>query len=398
MQRTMKAFLAIAATSAFAGSAAAQEDIRIAVIYGKTGPFEAYAKQTEAGFMMGLEYATGGKMAIGGRKIKVSFKDDQLKPDIAKSLLEQAYGDDKAHIAVGPTSSGAALAMLPVAAEYKRVLLVEPAVADNITGDKWNRYVFRTARNSTQDAIANALALCGPDTSIATLAQDYAFGKDGVAAFDEALKKAKCGATIVHKEFAPVNATDFTAPAQRMFDALKGKKGRKFIAIYWAGPNPLAKIADLKPERFGIALAPGGNILPVMKTYKPYPGMEGGIYYYYAFPKNKVNDWFVAEHRKRFNGAPPDFFTAGGMSAAMAVVTAIQKAGGTDSEKLIAAMEGMSFETPKGTMTFRKEDHQAMQAMYHVRVKKNWANDLDMLALVREIPAKDIQVPIRNKR
>ena len=398
MQRMMKGILTIAAVAAFAGTAAAQEDIRIAVIYGKTGPFEAYAKQTEAGFMMGLEYATGGKMAIGGRKIKVTFKDDQLKPDIAKSLLEQAYGDEKAHIAVGPTSSGAALAMLPVAAEYKRVLLVEPAVADNITGDKWNRYVFRTGRNSTQDAIANALALCGPDTSIATLAQDYAFGKDGVAAFDEALKKANCGATIVHKEFAPVQATDFTAPAQRMFDALKDKKGRKFIAIYWAGPNPLAKIADLKPDRFGISLAPGGNILPVMKTYKPYPGMEGGIYYYYAFPKNKVNDWLVAEHKKRFNGAPPDFFTAGGMSAAMAVVAAIQKAGGTDTEKLIAAMEGLEFETPKGPMTFRKEDHQAMQTMYHFRVKKDWANDLDMLDLVREIPAKDIQVPIRNKR
>ena len=398
MQRKMKASLAIAAVAAFAGTAAAQEDIRISVIYGKTGPFEAYAKQTEAGFMMGLEYATGGKMEIGGRKIKVTFKDDQLKPDIAKSLLEQAYGDEKAHIAVGPTSSGAALAMLPVAAEYKRVLLVEPAVADNITGDKWNRYVFRTARNSTQDAISNALALCGPDTSIATLAQDYAFGKDGVAAFEEALQKANCGATIVHKEFAPQNATDFTASAQRMFDALKDKKGRKFIAIYWAGPNPLAKIADLKPDRFGISLAPGGNILPVMKSYKPYPGMEGGIYYYYAFPKNKVNDWFVAEHRKRFNNAPPDFFTAGGMSAAMAVATAIQKAGGTDTEKLIAAMEGMEFETPKGTMTFRKEDHQAMQAMYHFRVKKDWANDFDMLDLVREIPAKDIHVPIRNKR
>jgi branched-chain amino acid transport system substrate-binding protein len=398
MQRIVKASLAFAALAAISTPATAQEDIRIAVIYGKTGPFEAYAKQTEAGFMMGLEYATQGKMELLGRKIKVSFKDDQLKPDIAKSLLEKAYGDEKAHIAVGPTSSGAALAMLPVAEEYKRILLVEPAVADNITGDKWNRYVFRTGRNSTQDAIANALALCGPDTSIATLAQDYAFGKEGVAAFEEALKKANCGAAIVHKEFAPQNATDFTAPAQRMFDALKGKKGRKFIAIYWAGPNPLGKIADLKPERYGISLAPGGNILPVMKTYKPYPGMEGGIYYYYAFPKNPVNDWLVAEHKKRFNGAPPDFFTAGGMSAALAVVAAIKKAGSTDTEKLIAAMEGLSFETPKGPMTFRKEDHQAMQTMYHFRVKKDWKDDFDMLDLVKEIPAKNIHVPIRNKR
>jgi branched-chain amino acid transport system substrate-binding protein len=380
------------------GAANAQEDIRIAVIYGKTGPFEAYAKQTEAGFMMGLEYATKGALAVGGRKFKVSFLDDQLKPDLAKNLLEKAYGDDKAHIAVGPTSSGAALAMLPVAEEYKRILLVEPAVADSITGDKWNRYVFRTGRNSTQDAIANALALCGKDVSIATLAQDYAFGKDGIAAFREALKAANCGAAIVHEEYAPQNATDFTAPAQRMFDALKAKSGRKFIAIYWAGPNPLGKIADLKPERFGIEMAPGGNILPVMKTYKPYPGVEGAIYYYYGFPKNPVNDWLVSEHRKRFNNTPPDFFTAGGMSAAMAVVAAVTKAGGTDTEKLIAAMEGLEFETPKGKMTFRKEDHQAMQAMYHFKVKKDWKDEFDMLELVREIPAADIRVPIRNKR
>ena len=94
--------------------------------------------------MMGLEYLTGGKMEIDGRKLKVIVKDDQLKPDLAKAALAEAYGDDKVAIAVGTTSSGAALAMLPVAEEYKKVLIVEPAVADSITGDKWNRYVFRT--------------------------------------------------------------------------------------------------------------------------------------------------------------------------------------------------------------------------------------------------------------
>jgi branched-chain amino acid transport system substrate-binding protein len=55
-----------------------------------------------------------------------------------------------------------ALAMLPVAEEYKKILLVEPAVADSITGDKWNKYIFRTGRNSSQDAISNAVALDKP--------------------------------------------------------------------------------------------------------------------------------------------------------------------------------------------------------------------------------------------
>jgi branched-chain amino acid transport system substrate-binding protein len=110
-----------------------------------------------------------------------------------------------------------------------------------------------------------------------------------------------------------------------------------------------------------------------------------------------MNDWLVAEHQKRFN-APPDFFTAGGMSAAAAVVAAIKKAGGTDTEKLIAAMEGMEFDTPKGKMVFRKEDHQAMQPMFHFKVKSGGKDENDLLDLVREIPIAELPVPVRNKR
>jgi branched-chain amino acid transport system substrate-binding protein len=110
-----------------------------------------------------------------------------------------------------------------------------------------------------------------------------------------------------------------------------------------------------------------------------------------------MNDWLVAEHTKRYK-APPDFFTAGGFAAASAVVTAISKAKSTDTEKLISAMEGMEFDTPKGKMNFRKEDHQAMQAMYHFRIKKDQKSEWDLLELVREIPASEMPVPIKNKR
>jgi branched-chain amino acid transport system substrate-binding protein len=388
--------LLIAATLAGATGLAIAQDIKIAHVYDKTGPLEAYAKQTQTGLMLGLEYATGGSMSVLGRKIVIIEKDSQLKPDLAKSQLAAAYGDDKVDFAIGPTGSGSALAMLPVAEEYKKILLVEPAVADSITGDKWNRYIFRTGRNSSQDAIAGAVTLPA-NAQIAMLAQDYAFGRDGVKAFKEALAAVGSKATIVHEEYVPQATTDFTAPAQRMFDVLKDKPGTRIIAIIWAGANPVTKIADLKPERFNIQLAPGGNLLPVMKTWKDLAGVEGAIYYYYGFPKNKVNDWLVAEHKKRFAGALPDFFTAGGMAAGIAAVEAIKKAGGTDTEKLIAAMEGMNFETPKGTMTFRKEDHQALQAMYQFRIKKTQKDEWDLLDLVREIPAKEIPLPIRNK-
>ena len=372
---------------------AQSKDLKIAHIYSKTGPLEAYGKQTQVGLMMGLDYATGGTMQVGGRKLVVIEKDDQGKPDLGKNLLAAAYGDDKVDLAVGPTASPVALAMLPVAEEYKKILLVEPAVADSITGDKWNKYIFRTGRNSSQDAISNAVALDKAGYSIATLAQDSAFGRDGVKAFRESIKTAK----LVHEEYLPPATTDFTAGAQHLIDKLKSQPGRKIIFIIWAGGNPF-KIADMDLKRYGIEIATGGNILPAMVAYKQFPGMEGAAYYYFGMPKNTVNDAMVARHYTQFK-SPPDFFTAGGFASAMALVTALKKTNGnTDANALITAMEGMSFDTPKGKMTFRKEDHQAMQDMFHFRIKNDPAFAWGVPELVRVIPAEELQIPIRNKR
>ncbi|WP_184239563.1 substrate-binding domain-containing protein [Massilia timonae] len=399
MQHLIKP-LALSLALAFAagaapGALAQGKEFKVALIAGKTGIMESYARETEAGFMLGLEYLTGGTMTINGRKIKVIVKDDQSKPDLGRTLLAEAYGDDRVDIAVGTTSSGSALAMLPVAKEYKKVLIIEPAVADAITGDKWNKYIFRTARSSMQDALAAASTLKGG--SVGFLTQDYAFGRDAIKAGKEALAATGSKARVIHEEYAPLATTDFTASSQRLFDALKDKPQPRILQIVWAGPNPMNKIADLKPERHGIVLSPGGNILPVMKTWKNFAGTEGTIYYYYGFPKNKMNDWFVAEHLKRFK-APPDMFTAGGMAAAGAVVAALTKVPDGNGDKMVAAMEGMSFETPKGTMTFRKEDHQAIQPMYHFRIKKDQKNEWDLLELVREIPASELPLPVKNKR
>ena len=395
MQR--RSLIALASFAVLTGAPAfAAGDIKIAHVYSKTGPLEAYGKQTQTGLMMGLQYATGGTMQVNGRKITVIERDDQGKPDLGKSLLAAAYADDKVDLAVGPTSSGVALAMLPVAEEYKKILLVEPAVADAITGDKWNKYIFRTGRNSSQDAISNAVAMDKDGVSVATLAQDYAFGRDGVKAFKDALKKAR----IVHEEYLPQNTTDFTAGIQRLIDALKDKPGRKVIEVIWAGATPpfnALAAADLK-KRYGIEVFTGGNILPAMASYKNFPGMEGATYYYFGIPKNPVNEALVAAHYREFK-TPPDFFTAGGFSAAMAIVTALKATGGdTATNKLIKTMEGMSFDTPKGKMTFRKDDHQAMQSMYHFRINADPAFTWGVPELVKEIKPEEMLVPIRNKR
>ena len=389
-------FLAMALVSP--GSAQAQGPIKIGLVQGISGPFEVYAKQVVTGFKLGLEYATGGKLELGGRKIELLVEDDQLKPDVAKRLVTKLYADDKVDLVVATTSSAAALAVLPVAAEFKKVLIVEPAVADSITGEHWNRYIFRTGRNSGQDAIANALAVAKPGVSIATIAQDYAFGKDGVAAYKAAVEKL--GAKVVHEEYAPIQATDFTAPIQKIIGALKDKQGPKYVFVIWAGKGgPYPQLVANRLDKYGITLSASGNLLDVMKGMKAMnlDGSVGGTYYYYELPKNPVNDWLVKEHQARFK-EPPDFFTCGGFAAAMAAVTAIQKAGGTDAEKLIAAMEGMEFATPKGKMIFRKDDHQALQTMYSIKLLAKPDVAWLVPTLLKELSPQETAPPILNKR
>ena len=287
--------------------------------------------------------------------------------------------------------------MLPVAEEYERILLVEPAVADGLTGPDSNRYVFKTSRNSSMDMQAQALAL-DPDENlyVATLAQDYAFGRDGVEAFKSALEGT--GANLVAEEYVPQQTTDFTATIERLFNALKDQPGRKVIMIYVAGIDAMTPLASADPGRFDIELSTGGNILPALAAYKQVPGMEGAIYYYYEAPDNAVNDWLVEEHMARF-GTPPDFFTAGGMASAMAIVKALETAPDWDTETLIETMEGMSFDTPKGEMTFRPEDHQALQAMYHFKIKVEDGVDWAIPELVRVIEADEMDIPIgRNNQ
>ena len=398
MRKLFAALAAASALLAFQPASAQDGPAKIALIHGLSGsPLEAYSKQTHTGFEMGLEYATKGTMEIKGRKLEIVKKDSQFKPDVARALLAEAYADEDVILAVGDTSSGVAMAMLPVAAENEKILLVEPAVADGLTGKDSNRYVFKTSRNSSMDMQAQALAL-KPDANlyVATLAQDYAFGRDGVAAFKKALEGT--GAHLVHEEYVPQQTTDFTAPVERLFNALKDQPGRKVIVIYVAGIDGMTPLVTADPARYGIELSTGGNILPAMAAYKKVPGMEGAIYYYYEAPKNPVNDWLVAEHQKRFN-TPPDFFTAGGFAAAMAIATALEKAEEWDTETLIETMEGMSFETPKGPMTFRPEDHQALQSMYHFKIKVDDSVAWAIPELVREIKPDEMKIPVgRNNQ
>lgn len=364
--------------------------IKIGVLASLTGALESYGKQTQRGFDLGIEYATGGTMEVNGKKIEVVYEDTETKPEVAVQKATKLLEDDQVDFLVGSSSSGDTLAVLPLAEEYEKIMVVEPAVADSITGSEFNEYIFRTGRNSSQDAYAAAAAIASKGVKIATFAPDYSFGWDGVNAFKTAAEKL--GADIVLEEYADPAATDFTSNLQKVLDAKPD-----YLFVVWAGANsPWNQIADLKIQEKGIKISTGAPDIIALQFMNPLVGMEGFSVYYHTLPQNDVNKWLVEEHQKRFNEVP-DLFTPGGMSAAIAIMEALKKSeGDADANKLIGIMEGMSFETPKGTMTFREEDHQALQSMYSIRLEQQDGVDYPVPVLIRELSPEETAPPVMN--
>lgn len=364
--------------------------IKIGVLASLTGALESYGKQTQRGFDLGIEYATGGTMEVNGKKIEIVYEDTETKPEVAVQKATKLLEDDQVDFLVGSSSSGDTLAVLPLAEEYEKIMVVEPAVADSITGSEFNEYIFRTGRNSSQDAYAAAAAIAGKGVKIATFAPDYSFGWDGVNAFKTAAEKL--GAEIVLEEYADPAATDFTSNLQKVIDAKPD-----YLFVVWAGANsPWNQIADLNIQEKGIKISTGAPDIIALQFMNPLVGMEGFSVYYHTLPQNDVNQWLVDEHQKRFNEVP-DLFTPGGMSAAIAIVEALKQSDGdADANKLIDVMEGMSFETPKGTMTFREEDHQALQSMYSIRLEQQDGVDYPVPVLIRELSPEETAPPVMN--
>jgi branched-chain amino acid transport system substrate-binding protein len=379
--------LLIALLVVLGGPAAADEPIRIAHVYDKTGPLAEYGRQLQLGLGLGFEYAGLGSNELLGRPLVIVEKDAQQRPEQVRAALAEAYREG-AVLAVGPLASHLAVDALPVAAKHRKILLARGA-ADAITGSAWNRYVFRVAHNGSQEAIANAIVAARPGVCISTIAQDDAFGRDGITAYREAANKL--GAIVFHEEYVPPGGGDLGAPVQRLVASLIDRGGcrQKYLFAIWAGAeHPFTHLGELSVA--DIKLSVGGSLAAPEAAYRQLSGVEGAAYYHHLGPDNAANDWLVMAHLERFNRLPTAY-VAQGMAEAMFIAAAIRKANSTDTEPLIEAMEGLSFESPKGRLTMRPEDHQALQPMYHFRMA-----GLE-LELVREIKAREIALPIRNR-
>jgi branched-chain amino acid transport system substrate-binding protein len=345
-----------------ARSHASSASYNVGIVYSRTGLLAAYGAEEIEGFKYGLNYATGGTGKVNGKTINVTYVDDKTDPatavNAAKDLIGQGY-----KIIGGSVSSGVALQVAPLAAQNHVLFISGPAASDAITGA--NKYTFRSGRQTLEDINTAASYLTGAGKKVVVFDQDSVFGHGNYAAV-----KAIIGGKghTVSEISVPLTATDFTPFAQQAKNA-----NASLIFVAWAGATAGAmwKALDQQNVFNGPDVVTG---LAERATWTALGDQATKIHflshYVYNAPKNKVNDWLVAQMRKR--SQVPDIFTPDGFVLAQMIVHALKTAGSDDPDKLVSALEGWKFLAPKGFQAIRPQDHAMLQPMFRVKlVSKN---------------------------
>jgi branched-chain amino acid transport system substrate-binding protein len=358
------AVMAVAASTAATASTdtrggTAASTIKIGIIYSRTGALAGFGNEYQQGFQLGLKYVRSTTRNCGGHGFQVTYVDDQTNPtnalNAAKDLIGKGY-----KIIAGSTSSGAALAVAPIADQNNVLFISGAAAADAITG--LNRHTFRAGRQSFQDVLdaRGFLPSKAVGKKILVFAEDTAFGASNVAAITSVFGPK--GHTIA-KVLAPFQTADLTPYVQQVKNARAD-----LVFVAWAGSNAAAMWTAMQQQ--GVMRSTTVTTgLPDRVNYPTlgplFVGAKLLSHYVYQAPKNKVNKWLVAQMKKKRQ--VPDLFTPDGFVTAQMICRAVQKAGGDSNvDRMISALEGWQFVAPKGVQRIRKSDHAMIQPMFQV--------------------------------
>ncbi|PWH14438.1 MAG: ABC transporter substrate-binding protein [Anaerolineae bacterium] len=357
------------------------QPVKVGLITDVSGTLAIYGAHILRSFMLGMEYMAGAPGSAGETfdfkvtqentfkvedcEIQVFVRDDASNPENTATIARELIDVQKVNLLVGTVSSGATATLQGIAFESKIPLIVAPAAANDITGVNFNEYTFRVSRNNYQDAINECLYLAKKYKTFVQIAPDYAFGRGSAAAFRDACT-LQGGTFVADDIFAPLDTKDFTPYMEQIANS-----GAEAYIVSWAGGGFVPLMQAAKDQGVTETMALGATfidntLMPIW--YGNAIGSTNGIIYHYSAPKNPINDFLVKNTKPRY-GVNPDLFDADGMNAAIMLVEALKLTGGDVSgAALVKAMEGMTFEGPKGTIYIRPEDHVAIQDMYILKL------------------------------
>lgn len=356
----------------------AAAEVTVGIITSETGPLAGYGKQYLDGFNAGLDYITDGTGEIDGIKIVVRNVDDAGDPDKAVTSAKELIGEG-INILAGSASSGVASVLAEQAVQNKVLFVSGPAAADVLTGI--NEYTFRSGRQSEQDVATAGTFLDDINgKNIVVLAQNNAFGQGNVAAVDAILGGK--GATVTPVLVAE-DVTEFTPFAQQVLGA-----NPDLVFVAWAGATTGAMWQAMSQQGV-FEEVPVVTGLGDSATFGAYGEASEQIsflnHYFAGAPSNEINDAMVEAVEAA--GGTPDLFTPDGFNAAIMIAQAIREGGGT-VDGYISALEGFSFEGPKGTNTVRASDHALIQEMYQAKLVAS--GDTFVPELVATVSPEDV--------
>ena len=372
--------LSACAPSADDGAAAGSgaETIEVGVITSETGPLAAYGQAFLDGFDAGLDYATDGTGEVDGITIEVRNGDDAGDPDKAVQLTKEYIGDG-VKVLTGTVSSGVALGMAEQAEQNKVLYVSGAAAADAITG--LNGYTFRSGRQSMQDVATAGTFLDDVDgQKVVVFAQDNAFGQGNAAAVD-ALLGAQ-GATV-EPLLVGEDIKEFTSFAQQLKDAEPD-----LVFVAWAGETTGSMWQSLEQQGVFDA-APVVTGLGDVASYGadgPVAGKMRFLWHSFA----TAGAFAAMVEAVEGAGTTADLFTPDGFTAAQMIVHAIEEGQG-DVDAMVDALEGYTFDAPKGSVTVREGDHALLQDMYQAQLVKD--GDTYQPELIETVAADDVAPP-----
>jgi branched-chain amino acid transport system substrate-binding protein len=334
----------------------------------KIGEINTYSKLTNFtfpyrnGWQLALEEANadGGVM---GKQLDVISRDDAGKPGDAVKIAEELVRKEKVALIMGSFFSNVGLALTDFAKRNKVLYVAAEPLADALVWAKGNRYTFRL-RPSTymQAAMLAAEAAKNPARRWATIAPNYAYGKDAVASFKKVLKSLRPDVEFVAEQWPALFNINAGSEIQALADA-----GPEAIYNVTFGGD-LAKFVREGKLRgffenvFMVSLLTGEpEYLDPLKDEAPEGWLVTGYPWYDI--ETPEHDKFLAAYREKYNDYPRNGAIVG-YNTMKAVVEMLKKANSTETEKMVDAMKGLTFVSPVGKVTFRAVDHQSTMGAY----------------------------------
>jgi branched-chain amino acid transport system substrate-binding protein len=361
-RRTFLATAAGAVAAPFAARAAEAGPVQIGDINSYTR-MAAFTEPYRKGMQLALEQANA-RGGAGGRLLELVSRDDAGEPGEAVKIAEEMLARDRVALISGGFFSNVGLALASLAKQRRALYLAGEPLADALVWESGNRYTFRL-RPSTymQAAMLAEVAAKNPAKRWATIAPNYAYGKEAVAAFKQVMGGLRPDIEWVAEQWPALFKIDAGAEIQSLEAA---EPEAVYNVVFGAD---LAKIVREGTDRgffegrFVVGLLTGEpEYIDPLKEDTP----EGWLVTGYPWSKIGTPEHaaFVDAYRAKWDDYPR-LGSVVGYNVMLAVAALLDKTGGsTETEALVDALRGLTFASPLGPITFRPEDHQATMGAY----------------------------------